>query len=299
MIHAAINLPGFRSIVNVYKQSRKDAADSQRELLYSNNHVPPVFLTRDIFTCIFSYFSPDQLEKCSLVSKDWNLVAGDPLFVKMAFYQHKAFGPEKWAPHIHVPNLDEECKKAIKSLPDNISKSRKQPSLAFPGKSLVETEILTWIPGSLTNKALGDLLKSYFPDSYIQDLENENDEKLMGRSRWVSMMTGALPGSYKMPFESQEGLVANLAKESKIDYKVPTTLVAQACVLSHYITSGERLFGDASRTLIRLQDLIQGKRVMFGIFSSDGPLLIALNTYDEQKGFSDVGITAFSEVKSV
>lgn len=291
MIHAATNFPVFRSIVNVYKHHTKG--------VHSNNHLPSIFLTRDVLTCIFSYLHPDQLEQSCLVSKEWNQVAGDPHFVKMAFYQHKAFGPEKWAPHIYVPNLNEECRKAFKSLPDNISTRRKQPSLAFPGKSLGESEILTWIPGSLTNKALVALLKSYFPDSYIQDAENNHGYEIIGKSRWVSMMVRALPGSFKRPFDSQESIVALLSNESKIDYKVPNTKEALACVISHYILSGERLFGETPRTLIRLQDLIQGKRVMFGVFSTDGPLLIALDTYDEKKGYSYVGITAFSEIESV
>lgn len=296
MIHAAVQLPMCRHIINFYKHLKQGTPDFQCIQPLVNDHASSIFLNSDVFRYILSHLHPDQLEKCNLVSRNWNQIATEPGVVKISFYQHKAFSPEKWAPHLEVANLKEECKKAFASLPNNISKERKKASRAFHGKTLDESEVLVWIPESFSTKALVALLKSHFPESIIENSISENEDQMKGKSRWVSMMIRVLPGSLKMPFDEQKTSIANLAKESKIDYKVPSSLVALACVIAHYIATGERLFGDAPEIFIRLEDSIQDNRAMFGSFSSDGPLLMGLGSYDENKGFSNVGITAMSEV---
>ena len=98
------------------------------------------------------------------------------------------------------------------------------------------------------------------------------------KSGWVFMTEDVLPGSRGKPYAIQEGLVANLDRQTP--YEVPTTLKAVVCISTKYLKSGKRLFNDKQWTYTRCQEQVQGYHILIGGFGTAGLSVDFINLYN-------------------
>ena len=216
---------------------------------------PIVTIPDEILKEIFFCLNPTDLMHGACVSKKWTLLASDPL--KMAIYKQIAIGPEKYAEYLDAKTLELECQKAFASLPKNILEDRKMKSGAFPEETVGQTEILFWSVGSCTVNSCGSIFKKYLPDSksgfaFKTDPVGDEYDKPSDKSRWVSMTIRVLPKTLNMPYKGGDGfsategqvdIIAQLAKETGLNYEVPTLNLTIQGMLAHLISTRRKQIG--------------------------------------------------------
>lgn len=169
----------------------------------------------------------------------------------------------------------------------------------FPAKKIRETHMLVYIPSTLdgqplTLKKLGEITKSYFPESergygFIWQLLVDAG-KSIDQSRWVLMTKDVLPGSRNKNYAEQQKMIAKLVEKSLINYEVPETLEAAICILSQYFVSKERLFHDNPVTFTICKELVPKTPPIFvGGFSLNG---LCLNRALPHASKDTIGVAA-------
>lgn len=231
---------------------------------------------------IFSHSNLATLGTISYVNKAWKRLANEPILWKIAIYREIAFGNDKWAQCFGTDVVkDEDNREEFSSLPsdDFIADCKKFKSI-FPKKNAKDCLMLVRLPktlnGGLTLKSLGELAKKYFSANdkgyrFIWSaIIREHGDKSIDKSKWVLMTKDVLPGSSNKSYDEQQKIVADLAKTSLINYEVPETLEAAACLLSQYFGSNIRLFSDNPWTYTHCKENVQGYQVFVGGFSPAG-----------------------------
>ena len=248
----------------------------------------------DIWKVIFSTLNFKDLQNCSHVSKECYKLANDPVFSKEVVFNEFCFNPSHWNKFCGDGTVsNEEIEKAFKLLPPNINEILKSPCPAFPGKRIVDTHMLVWIPESINGKKLtldsfGKLLKQQpefanNPTGYrrigghIAQQKGGNQIK----SGWVVMTTDVIPDSRNKSYAKQQKMVANLNKSGQTDYRVPKAGEAIVCIMADYLRSKKRLFSDDPWAYTRCQENVGGYEVVAGGFASSG-LSVCINNFDHE-----------------
>ena len=170
-------------------------------------------------------------------------------------------------------------------------KMMNSPCPFWPGHKLKETHLLVLIPSHvggqpLTLDYLGQLIKrpqgeghgtkyGYYWDEARAAIGSQSP----GRSYWVLMTRGVLPGSRAKSYPDQCALVAKYASVTGLPYVVPGALEAAVVMLLHHVRSGEFLYGRDPLTYTRCQEKVQNFQLVVGGFSSGGLYVYYLN-YD-------------------
>ena len=176
-------------------------------------------------------------------------------------------------------------------------KMMNSPCPFWPGHKLKETHLLVLIPSHVGGKPL----TLNYLEELIQSLQGEGhgtkyvyywDEaraaigsQSPGRSYWVLMTRGVLPGSRAKSYPDQCALVAKHASGTGLPYVVPGALEAAVVMLLHHVRSGEFLYGASPVTYTRCQEKVQDFQLVVGGFSSGG-LFVDLDVYG--RNFSGV-----------
>jgi hypothetical protein len=240
-------------------------------------------LLSDNVTDIFKNMGLKDLGVCCQVSKNWNRVASDLYFSRNTVFNKFAFHPAHWNTYCGEDTVaKEEFENAFKLLPNQIIEILKSPSLTLPGKWIMDTHMLVWIPETikgkpLTIKSFGELLKEKpeFSNNqtgyrYIQDeiLQQEGDKPV--ESCWVLMSTDVLPGSRNKDYTDQQAMIEGLNVNSQHRWRFPKVAEAIVCIAAVYLKSDQRLFSDEPWTFTRCQDRVEDLQIIVGGFASSG-----------------------------
>ena len=161
-------------------------------------------------------------------------------------------------------------------------KMMNSPCPFWPGHKLKETHLLVLIPSHvggqpLTLNYLEELIQSPQGEGhgtkygyYWDEVREAIGSQSPGRSYWVLMTRGVLPGSRAKSYPDQCALVAKYASVTGLPYVVPGALEAAVVMLLHHVRSGEFLYGPDSLTYTRCQEKVQNFQLVVGGFSSGG-----------------------------
>lgn len=251
-------------------------------------------LNRDVALKIFSFLKAEDLAKSRRLNKKYKVLASDEALWK-AQYPKIAFGKKQWAKYFG--DIGKEP-----PLPYDIHKILKSPCPFFSGKIVEETHMLVLIPESINGKklnliTLGELVKvpkeghaAEYRD-ILNVIINSVGQQATNQSHWVLMTKDVIEGSRHMSYEAQQASIAEINRQTKMNYQVPTALEAAICIFMHYASSHERLFNDErrlsanqplwiyTRCLEKIRGFIRDTdihQVIVGGFSSEG-LVIGLD----------------------
>ena len=174
----------------------------------------------------------------------------------------------------------------------------------WPGNKLKETHLLVLIPSHvagrpLTLNYLGELIKSPQGEGhgtqyrgYWSKAREAIGRQSPGRSYWVLMTRGVLPGSRAKRYENQCALVAGHANRTGLPYAVPGALEAAVAMLLHHVRSGERLYGDNPYMYTRCRERVDNYQLVVGCFSSGG-LYVDYSSYDSIRTYGVSALRKF------
>lgn len=216
-------------------------------------------IVTDAVLLIFKKFKYKDLIRLSQVSRRWKQLVNDPYLTKEAVFQDFVFNPLHWNTVFPEVICDEaEVKRAIQSLPTNISEILKSSSKGFRGERIMDKHILTWIPTynnkELTINIFGNLLKQ--KEEFSHNLEGyktihpyivtQLGNKAID-SGWFFFATENLP---KNPIEFQiwKSPIEFLNGNGQTEWKISELGVAIISIYAHYFKSGKKLFSDISTT---------------------------------------------------
>ena len=260
------------------------------------------YLPNDMLKKIFSEADIQGLGTIACFNKNCNKLASPILRKKI--YDEICFNPAHWNKYCGDGTVsNEEIDKAFKLLPQNINEILKSPCPAFPGKRVMDTHMLIWIPKSINGKPLtidsfGEFLKQQpefanNPTGYrrIGDHIAQQEGGNQIKSGWVLMTTDVIPDSRKKSYDKQQKMVANLNKSGQTDYRVPKTGEAIVCIMADYLRSKKRLFSDDPWTYTRCQENVRGYQVIVGGFASSG-----LSVDDHICNCGSIGVAGLREL---
>jgi hypothetical protein len=193
-----------------------------------------------------------------------------------------SFGAEEWSWYFGEVG-------AVPPLPEHIIDTLNSACPFWTRKAVKDTHLLVLIPATVDGKPfnlnlLGELIKhpkgggySTGYSFYDSDVQRVLGNQSPTGSYWVLMTRDVLEDSRNRKYAAQEALVAERASETELPYVLPGALEAATVILSHYVSSGERLYLDNPYTLTRCRDLVayRGSNypVAVGGFSSGGFLV--------------------------
>lgn len=271
---------------------KKNASDIQSEL--AQRCFPLIQLSDEIFLKILSYLNENEIETCSLVSKEWKRIASDEALLE-ALCLRGAFGKEKWT--TYFGDIGEQP-----PLPPNIRQILKSRPSFLNGNSVEETFILVLIPSSINGKPLtlnsiGSLVKLRLQGNSIYDgyryigseIIAEYGDKSVNASYWVLMSKGILPESRNKNYSAQQELVKKYSEIAQMEYRIPNILEAIVCIFTEFVSSGECLYSDSPWTYTCCQEESQGYHVIVGGFNWKG-LFVSIDVCGGNDGGRGVGI---------
>jgi hypothetical protein len=202
---------------------------------------------------------------------------------------YRCFGASDWS--IHCGRVD-----PAPPLPHDFSAIWNRPCPILPKNKIKKTHMLVYLPATVdgkpfTLKKLVEIAKRHFPQNngsnefiwiWLNCIEVLGD-KPIDKSGWVLMPKDVLPGSRKKCYDEQQKIVAELARQSLIDYKPAGTLEAATCFLLQYLKT--RLFNNNLRTFTCCKDKVQGWQTVVGIIT-----LPALSINSQPSANEDNGI---------
>lgn len=216
---------------------------------------------------IFSNLHITELREY-VMNKKWSRLKNDDFLLSKLVARDLSFGKKQWQKYFGDIGIEP-------SLPSDIHKTLFSPCPFFPDKQVMDTHMLVLIPQTVDGKPLtlvnfGKLLKDPqeghemgFDGSYT--LSKKYKDKPIERAHWILMTKEPIPGSRNKSDADLQTLVAKYP-----DYEIPKILEATVCIFTHYVSSGERLYGNKPWTFTSCQDLVDGHRVSVGGFSRDG-----------------------------
>lgn len=236
-------------------------------------------LPRDVALKIFSYLNAKELTRCQQLNKKYKELASNEALWNALPPPEGTFDEKQWEKYIG--NVGK-----VPPLPKDIHKILKSPCPFWPRKKVEETHMLVLIPKTvndqpLTLAHLGELVKapkeghaiSYRSIGIPDFISNEHYQQATPKSHWVLMTKDVIEGSIAESYPDQQARIAELNKETGLNYEVPNVLDAAICIFMHYVRSKERLFNDKlglPYTFTRCQENINGYLVGIGYFTSAG-----------------------------
>ena len=259
---------------------------------------PESNLVFDNIHTIFRYFNFQELDICNLVSKDWSRLA---VFIsKYAVFQKFAFNPAHWNEFLNEGNVDvKEMGRAYRELPNNIYQILKSPCPAFPGKRIMDTHILVWIPESVNGKKLniknfGELLNYKFPYTttgyrhFTREILEQNGSTPI-ESGFFLMTTDVLLNSRNKTFTDQKKIVNNLNAHGHTLYQVPKVGEAVVCIMAEYLRSNNFLFGALPEwTYTSCKERVEDYQIIVGGFFSAGLAIQDYYHYNDNIGVAAI-----------
>lgn len=259
---------------------------------------PESNLVFDNIQTIFQYFKFQELDICNLVSKDWSRLAA--FMSKYAVFQKFAFNPAHWNEFLSEGNVNvKEMGRAYRELPNNIYQILKSPCPAFPGKRIMDTHVLVWIPESVNGKKLniknfGEMLKLWFP--YSKSGYRHFTREILERNGSISIEPGfrlmtadVILNSRNKNFENQKKLVKNLNENNHACYKVPKVGEAVVCIMANYLRSEYFLFGALPDwTYTSCEERVEDYQIIVGGFFSAGLAIKDYYHYNETIGVAAI-----------
>jgi hypothetical protein len=190
-----------------------------------------------------------------------------------------SFGAEEWCRYFGEVG-------SAPPLPENIIDILSSPCPFWPEAAIKDTHLLVLIPARVAGRPfslnlLGELVKrpkggghSTKYECYDSDVRKVLGTQSPAGSYWILMTRDVLGDSRNRSYTFQKNLVAHHASRTGLPYALPGILEATTAILSHYVRSGERLYGeleDDAGTCTRCQDLVDNRcRVVVGGFSPEG-----------------------------
>lgn len=221
---------------------------------------------------VFSYLSLADLSSCRLVDREWAAIASDPSVTRTAVFHDFALNSNKWKRCLGEGVVrGEDNKREWDSLPRDIYARLMRPSPAFPGRRIIETHMLAWIPHAITLNFIRTALNQANPEVDISYSHGQpNLAAQYGRvgietSGWVLMSRENIPDCRRMEYTEQELAVARIAGESLCAYEVPSALEATVCIMLNFLCTGTRLFADS---FTHCKETTLGRRVIVGGFAT-------------------------------
>jgi hypothetical protein len=215
---------------------------------------------------IMSFLDLQSLGRCCIVSKTWKRAVDDaPELWKSIIYRQLAFGNDKWAQCISPDVIkDEPVGEDFATLPwREVIADFRNIKKVFPGRKATDCLMLVRLPktfnGHLCFNCLDLFARHRFrlsDDGYklITEFRGLHGNRSIEKSYWVLMTKDVLPGSRNQSYNTQHQMVANLAQQSLVGYRVPVALEAITCIFSQYFGSKIRLFSDRPNTYTRCLD---------------------------------------------
>lgn len=240
-------------------------------------------IPHEIWKEIFLNTGIEGLCQSFTVSKDWNRFIKNSISFKEFVYHLFAFSPLHWNKFFGEGTVtDEEIKLAYKLLPETIGNILKSPCIAFPGKTLMETHMLVWIPEFICGKKLtinsfDKLLKQTIEFSKNQKgcrvirheiVELEGDKPF--ESGFVLLSKDVLPNSQNKTYVDQQVLVESLNKDGIEGYRIPMLGEAIICTIAEYLKSGKYLLRENPWVYTRCQESDENGQAIVGGFGSLG-----------------------------
>ncbi len=223
-------------------------------------------LPQDVLKLIFAELNFKKLVSISLVCREWNQLANDPLLQKEIAWK-LGFTPLHWNKFCGEGTVvDEEIEKAYQLLPNDIGEILKKPCPAFEGKRLLETHLLIWIPENICGEALSHssfkkLLEQNpeFPKYcegfvYEEDFIVQPSISRLVKSRFVLISNNILPNSQKKDYTFQKKIVKSFNINNESGWRVPKLIETLVCIFAEYLRSGTRLYLNRSTPFIRCQE---------------------------------------------
>lgn len=205
------------------------------------------------------------LGKVTRVCKMWR---GLVEVEKSARVREYAFGKEKWKEYFGC-----EVKKI--PFPKDIWNILTRPCPFFPGKMVKDTHMLQLIPVTVNGEKLslnklGNLVKALPEDkktkcSFYPKIKELYGDKTTNKSYWAFMTTNVIPNSRNKSYSKQQKLV-----NKHRNYDVPNALEAAVCIVTKFVASGIRLYGQKPWTYIRCQEKVQDYHIVVGGFGPAG-----------------------------
>lgn len=233
-------------------------------------------LPQEIVLKIFLYLNSQELASCLRVNRKWKVLAEDQSLWEVLF-SGVIFGKKQWTAYMgDIP--DDPC------LPKGFCKILESPCPFWPEKKVKETHLLVFVPKVVNNNPLtlitlgrcASLPKKGHGIPYrpFLGLQSQSRAPLPfacsnAQSQWVLMTKFIIPQSGNKSYEEQAALLEDLAKRIKVNYEIPKTIEAVACMVMKYVTSQKGLFGDSS-IYTRCQEIFYDSHVMLNGGSSQG-----------------------------
>jgi hypothetical protein len=164
-----------------------------------------IFIT-EVALKFFYYLNKAELKKCLLVDKTWKILAGEKL------KQIDCFG-----------DVGKE-----KPFPNYIIQS---PWLLFPGmkvKGLISVRDLI----NALNKGRANKSNAVVGDEHVNPVT--------AKSHWMLITTDVISNSKNKSHSIQQDFIAQLPKQTKLNYKVPTVLDVINSILTKYTQGLEK-----------------------------------------------------------
>lgn len=191
-----------------------------------------------------------------------------------------SFSHQCWFKHLNTVCDD------VPSLPNDIIAILSSECPFNKGKIIAETHMLAYIPKGITLTTLNEISKIPYTYCLADKYENLPSDK----SRWILMTKKIVPGSEGKTYAEQQALVKEFSLKANVDYQIPTVLDATVCAITAFKKYGERLFGDDPQTYTRCQELVNGKPLVVGNFSTDGLCIYDFDLDDAIRGVAAVRV---------
>jgi energy-coupling factor transporter ATP-binding protein EcfA2 len=173
----------------------------------------------------------------------------------------QAFGPQEWSKYYGEVG-------SAPLLPADIEATLNAPCPFWPDRKVRDTHLLVLMPAKVDGKPftlnlLQELIRN--PKSgghktqyrfYGDETKAQIGNNAPDGSYWLLMTRDILPESRGKWWSGQKELVAAHARRTGLPYELPKALEAITAILTHYVRSGERLYGDTPWTYTSCQELI-------------------------------------------
>lgn len=239
-------------------------------------------LQEGIWKNIFSKLDFKSLYQCSLVSHEYNQLVHNPILTKQMIYEGFSFNPLHWNQVFGKGTVScLEPEKAFRLLPADIDEILKKPCPIYAQKRIIDTHMLVWIPENIKNKNLtiksfGKLLKQK-----LEFYENKAGYRIIWkevlqqetfeiRSGWVLMTKDIIPGSENQSYERVQEMLLNINQSNKMDYRLPKTIEAIVCIMTHYFRTKKRLFSMGPFSYLLCHENINSVQAVVGGFMPNG-----------------------------
>jgi hypothetical protein len=189
-----------------------------------------------------------------------------------------AFGRKKWQTYFGDIGVEP-------SLPSNIQEILTSPCPFWPNKTIQETHLLVLIPSHIDGKPLtlqflGELVQHpKLGNAAMYGNVQGDDSSQTGKNHWILMTKNVVPGSRERTVQYHTSYMQDSAIFGH-PYHLPPLIDAAIAIFTHYVETGEELYGRVPETWTTCQDLAHvpgDRRTIGGFFKSENHGLLYIN----------------------